>query len=107
MLVLTRAEGEDIVLRDEAGGIIGTVGVASIRGAGPQGGGRVRLTFQFPPTVRIDRIEVDELRRARTCPNCGRPGNDVERHACPDCGEPFPSGRERRPRRHGDTEVAA
>jgi carbon storage regulator len=53
MLVLTRRIGEQIVIDDEI-----TVTVVAIRGD------KVRLGISAPPSVRVDRSEIHERRRA-------------------------------------------
>ena len=53
MLVLTRRIDEQIVIDDEI-----TVTVVAIRGD------KVRLGISAPPSVRVDRSEVHERRRA-------------------------------------------
>ncbi|MCH8005257.1 MAG: carbon storage regulator [Planctomycetes bacterium] len=55
MLVITRKEGEEVVIGDPASPI-GVVRVASIRGD------RVRLALQFPREIAVHRKEVaDEI----------------------------------------------
>ncbi|MHC4948002.1 MAG: carbon storage regulator [Planctomycetota bacterium] len=51
MLVITRREGEEVVIGDPANPI-GTVRVASIKGD------RVRLAFAFPREIDVHRREV-------------------------------------------------
>ena len=51
MLVITRREGEEVVVGDPASPI-GTVRVAAIRGD------RVRLAFSFPREIDVHRREV-------------------------------------------------
>lgn len=51
MLVVTRREGEEVVIGDPASPI-GTVRIASIRGD------RVRVAFDFPKNVSVNRKEV-------------------------------------------------
>ncbi|MGQ0628223.1 MAG: carbon storage regulator [Phycisphaerales bacterium] len=53
MLVITRREGEEVVVGDPRNPI-GVVRIASIRGD------RVRIAFDFPRTVQIHRREVAE-----------------------------------------------
>jgi carbon storage regulator len=53
MLVITRREGEEVVVGDPASPI-GTVRVAAIRGD------RVRLAFAFPREIDVHRREVAE-----------------------------------------------
>lgn len=53
MLVLTRSIGEQIVIDNEI-----TVTVVAIRGD------KVRLGISAPPSVRVDRSEIHERRRA-------------------------------------------
>ncbi len=53
MLVLTRRIGEQIVIGDEI-----TVTVMAIQGD------KVRLGISAPPSVRVDRSEIHERRRA-------------------------------------------
>lgn len=53
MLVITRREGEEVVIGDPSNPL-GVVRVASIRGD------RVRLAFQFPRDVSVHRREVAE-----------------------------------------------
>ncbi len=55
MLVITRREGEEVVIGDPASPI-GVVRVATIRGD------RVRLALQFPREIEVHRKEVaDEI----------------------------------------------
>ena len=55
MLVITRKEGEEVVIGDPASPI-GVVRVAAIRGD------RVRLALQFPREIEVHRREVaDEI----------------------------------------------
>lgn len=51
MLVITRREGEEVVIGDPANPI-GVVRIASIKGE------RVRIAFDFPRSVQIHRREV-------------------------------------------------
>ena len=51
MLVITRREGEEVVVGDPANPI-GTVRIAAIRGD------RVRLAFEFPREIDVHRREV-------------------------------------------------
>ncbi|MBY0262775.1 MAG: carbon storage regulator [Phycisphaerales bacterium] len=51
MLVITRREGEEVVIGDPANPI-GVVRIASIKGD------RVRIAFDFPRTVDVHRREV-------------------------------------------------
>ncbi len=51
MLVITRREGEEVVIGDPRNPI-GVVRIASIRGD------RVRIAFDFPRTVQVHRREV-------------------------------------------------
>ncbi|MBL8759252.1 MAG: carbon storage regulator [Phycisphaerae bacterium] len=53
MLVITRREGEEVVIGDPRNPI-GVVRIASIRGD------RVRVAFDFPRTVQVHRREVAE-----------------------------------------------
>jgi carbon storage regulator CsrA len=54
VLVLTRCNDEEVVLRDrETQQIIGTVKVVELRSS------KVRLGFEFPPDVAIFRKEID------------------------------------------------
>ncbi len=53
MLVITRREGEEVVIGDPRNPI-GVVRIASIRGD------RVRIAFDFPRTVQVHRREVAE-----------------------------------------------
>lgn len=53
MLVITRREGEEVVVGDPANPI-GTVKVVSIKGE------RVRLAFEFPKRLPVNRKEVAE-----------------------------------------------
>jgi carbon storage regulator CsrA len=53
MLVITRREGEEVIIGDPASPI-GIVRVASIKGD------RVRLAFEFPREVAVHRREVAE-----------------------------------------------
>lgn len=54
MLVITRREGEEIVIGDPSNPI-GVVRIASIKGE------RVRVAFDFPRSVQINRREVAEV----------------------------------------------
>lgn len=59
MLVITRREGEEVVIGDPANPI-GTVRIASIKGD------RVRLAFAFPRDVEVHRREVaDQILAAK------------------------------------------
>ena len=59
MLVITRREGEEVVVGDPANPI-GTVRVAAIRGD------RVRLAFSFPREIDVHRREVaDQILAAK------------------------------------------
>lgn len=51
MLVITRREGEEVVIGDPAAPI-GVVRIASIKGD------RVRVTFEFPKKIPVHRREV-------------------------------------------------
>ncbi|MHC5022525.1 MAG: carbon storage regulator [Planctomycetota bacterium] len=51
MLVITRREGEEVVIGDPANPL-GTVRIASIKGD------RVRLAFAFPREIEVHRREV-------------------------------------------------
>ncbi|MFM7135365.1 MAG: carbon storage regulator [Planctomycetota bacterium] len=51
MLVITRREGEEVVIGDPASPI-GIVRIAAIKGD------RVRIAFEFPRTVEVHRREV-------------------------------------------------
>jgi carbon storage regulator len=53
MLVITRREGEEVIVGDPANPL-GIVKVASIKGE------RVRLTFSFPREIEVHRREVAE-----------------------------------------------
>lgn len=61
MLVLTRREGEEIVIVD-SGGEIARVRVAELRGSGA--GGKVRLAVEAPLRLGVHRAEVYEAIRA-------------------------------------------
>lgn len=54
MLVITRREGEEVVIRDRDGGQIGIVRVVSIKGD------RIRLAFDFPREIEVNRRELDD-----------------------------------------------
>lgn len=55
MLVLTRREGETVIIRDKASGLeVGRVKVAWIRGD------RIRIGFEFPRSLAVNREEVDQ-----------------------------------------------
>jgi len=59
MLVITRCEGEEVVIGDPASPI-GTVRIAAIRGD------RVRLAFAFPREIDVHRREVaDQILAAK------------------------------------------
>lgn len=58
MLVLTRREGEDVVIGDPECPI-GYVRVASVKGD------RVRLAFEFPACVKVNRREIADLMEVR------------------------------------------
>lgn len=53
MLVITRRQGEEVIIGDPAAPL-GVVRIASIKGD------RVRLAFEFPREIRVDRREVSE-----------------------------------------------
>ncbi len=54
MLVITRREGEEVVIRDRDGGQIGIVRVVSIKGD------RIRLAFDFPVEIEVNRRELND-----------------------------------------------
>lgn len=54
MLVITRREGEEVIIGDPANPL-GTIRIAAIKGD------RVRLAFSFPRDVDVHRREVAEL----------------------------------------------
>lgn len=56
MLVITRREGEEVVIGDPENPI-GVVRIASIKGD------RVRIAFDFPRDVEVNRREVAEQKR--------------------------------------------
>jgi len=62
MLVLTRRRDESIILTDLVSGERVTVIVRDIRGD------KVRLGFDAPARIRIDRAEIDALRKAESKP---------------------------------------
>ncbi len=70
MLVLTRREGEEIVID----------GHIRIRVAGVQGN-RVRLGIMAPEHVRVDRAEIHESRGAPAVPR--RPTSKPQQHVDP------------------------
>ena len=53
MLVITRREGEEVIIGNPAAPL-GIVRIAAIKGD------RVRLAFEFPREIRVDRREVSE-----------------------------------------------
>lgn len=57
MLVFTRREGEEVIIGDPSNPL-GVVRIASIRGD------RVRIAFDFPREIRIDRKEVADNKKA-------------------------------------------
>lgn len=59
MLVITRREGEEVVIGDPRNPI-GVIRIATIRGD------RVRVAFEFPKSVEIHRREVAEQIIAET-----------------------------------------
>ena len=59
MLVITRREGEEVVIGDPRNPI-GVVRIASIRGD------RVRIAFDFPRDVAVNRSEIAEQIAAET-----------------------------------------
>ncbi|MEO1583095.1 MAG: carbon storage regulator [Planctomycetota bacterium] len=70
MLVITRREGEEVVIGDPASPI-GVVRIASIKGD------RVRVAFEFPREVAVHRREVaqqivDDVKPARVETTPGR-----------------------------------
>ncbi len=58
MLILSRKKDEQIVIGDDI-----TVTVVEIRG------NKVRLGITAPEEVRVDRMEIHELRKAGVSPN--------------------------------------
>lgn len=64
MLVITRREGEEVVIGDPSNPI-GVVRIASVKGE------RVRVAFDFPRSVEIHRREVAD--QIVDDPNSGRP----------------------------------
>lgn len=75
MLVITRREGEEIVIGDPRKPI-GVVRIASVRGE------RVRVAFDFPREVEIHRREVADQIARETPPVLGRiePGRNAGAH---------------------------
>lgn len=62
MLVITRREGEEVVIGDPANPL-GVVRIASIRGD------RVRIAFDFPREVQVHRREVaDQIKDGNVAP---------------------------------------
>ena len=61
MLVITRREGEEVVIGDPENPI-GVVRIASIKGD------RVRIAFDFPRDVEVNRREVAEQKRNKDKP---------------------------------------
>lgn len=59
MLVLTRREGEEVVIGDPRKPL-GVVRIASIKGD------RVRIAFEFPRDVQVNRREVGEQKASDT-----------------------------------------
>ncbi len=57
MLVLTRREGEEVVIGDPRSPM-GVVRIVSIAGD------RVRVAFDFPKNIAVDRREVSDLKAA-------------------------------------------
>lgn len=71
MLVIARNLDDKIVISDRAtGAIIGTVSVVDIKQATAHRGAKVRLGFDFPRQIGVDRSEVYEAKAA------GRPVRD-------------------------------
>ncbi|MEQ8845905.1 MAG: carbon storage regulator [Phycisphaerales bacterium] len=62
MLVITRREGEEVVVGDPRNPI-GIVRIASIKGD------RIRLAFDFPRTIDVHRREVAEQIAAEDSPS--------------------------------------
>lgn len=62
MLVLTRREGEEIVIVDSLGNQVARVRVAELRGSGA--GGKVRLAVEASLRFGVHRAEVLEKIRA-------------------------------------------
>ncbi|MGP1272515.1 MAG: carbon storage regulator [Phycisphaerales bacterium] len=86
MLVITRREGEEVVIGSPEAPI-GVVRIASIKGD------RVRVAFEFPREVQVHRREVADQITADAAP--ARPGDrtagrDAQNGAHP----PTPAGRE-------------
>lgn len=61
MLVVTRREGEEIIIRDHLGNYVGRVFVSLISGE------RTRIGIDLPHSFHINRSEVD-ANRFRHCP---------------------------------------
>lgn len=57
MLVLTRREGEEVVI-GPAGNPLGVVRIVSIKGD------RVRVAFDFPKGIDVDRREISDQKAA-------------------------------------------
>lgn len=78
MLVFTRREGEEVIIGDPSNPL-GVVRIASIRGD------RVRIAFDFPREIRIDRKEVADNKKAAA--EQGAPAGDGASGAGADPGE--------------------
>lgn len=71
MLVITRREGEEVVVGDPRNPL-GIVRIASIKGD------RIRLAFDFPRTIDVHRREVAEQIAAESAGLDGKPVPEIE-----------------------------
>jgi carbon storage regulator len=76
MLVITRREGEEVVIGDPKNPI-GVVRIASIKGD------RVRVAFDFPRAIEVHRREVADQIVAGNAPSLGIAGRDARETTTP------------------------
>ena len=80
MLVITRREGEEVVIGDPAAPL-GIVRIASIKGD------RVRIAFEFPREILVHRREIaNQINSAEP----GKDGNPIVGHIRPAAGGETP-----------------
>lgn len=95
MLVITRREGEEVVIGSPEAPI-GVVRIASIKGD------RVRVAFEIPREVQVHRREVADQITSDAAPN--RPGDrPAGRDAKPARDADAPAGREASPAGRGSS----
>ena len=74
MLVITRREGEEVVIGDPTNPI-GVVRIASVKGD------RVRLAMDFPREIEVHRREVADQKKKKKPPIAGKIGRGTQKES--------------------------